>query len=163
MAPIVNFQRNGPALGINEYISMRQNGIVGLRNDPDVGFIWQSGITTSLTSGEKNMNRRRMADFLEDSMAKALSKFSKLPLTKDLEDSMLGECDSFLTGLLSVNNPPAQRIAGYGLDDKSGNTPDTEAKGIWVIIAKVRTLATADDILLQVQAGEGVDVTVTAI
>lgn len=163
MAPIAGFQRAAPALGINEYVAMRQNGIVGLRNDREVGFIWQSGITTSLTSGEKNINRRRMADFLEDSMARSLAKFSKLPLTKDLKDSMIGECDAFMVGLLSINNPPAQRIEGYTLDDKSGNTPQTSAAGIWVIIAKVRTLATADFITLQVQAGEGVAVTVTAI
>jgi hypothetical protein len=61
--------------------------------------------------------------------------------------------------LESANNPPAQRILGYLLDDESGNTPDLEAKGIWVLIGKVRTLATADFIVLQIEAGEGVKVT----
>jgi hypothetical protein len=62
---------------------------------------------------------------------------------------------------LSANNPPAQRINGYLLDEQSGNTPDSEAAGIWVLIAKVRTLSTADFIVLQVEAGEGVTVTAT--
>jgi hypothetical protein len=144
-----------------DYISFKANGIASLRFDRSVGPIFQSGITTSLTSGEKNINRRRMADFLEDSMAEQFVGFAKLPLTPSLKDTIVGEADAFLAGLLSTNNPPAQRISGYLLDDKSGNTPDLEAKGIFVLIAKVRTLATADEILLQVSAGEGVVVTAT--
>lgn len=159
MAPITRFQRLVGGLTMSNYMAFKSAGIAALRIDRKVGPIFQSGITTSLTSGEKNINRRRMADFLEDSMADRFVSFSKLPLTPALKDTLVGEADAFLAGLLSANNPPAQRISGYLLDDKSGNTPDLEAKGIFVLIAKVRTLATADDIVLQVEAGEGVTVT----
>jgi hypothetical protein len=161
LAPINGFQRLVSGLKMSDYVAFRSAGIAALRIDRKVGPIFQSGITTSLTSGEKNINRRRMADFLEDSMADRFVSFSKLPLTPSLKDTLVGEADAFLAGLLSANNPPAQRISGYLLDDKSGNTPDLEAKGIFVLIAKVRTLATADDIVLQVEAGEGVTVTAT--
>ena len=132
----------------------------GLRIDRTVGPIIQSGITTSLTSGQKNVNRRRMADFIEDSLSRRLVQFTKLPLTNQLKDGAVGECDAFLNSLLSPNNAAAQRISDYSLDDKSGNTPQLEAQGIFVIIARVRTLATADFIVIQAEIGEGVTVNV---
>ena len=61
--------------------------------------------------------------------------------------------------LLSANNPAAQRISGYNIDTQSGNTPQLEAAGIFVIIVNVRTLATADFIVIQANIGEGVVVT----
>ena len=88
-----------------------------------------------------------MADFIQDSLAQRLVQFSKLPLTDSLKDSAVGETNAFLVDLLSPNNPPAQRINGFLIDDVSGNTPDLEAKGIFVIVVKVRTLATADFIV----------------
>lgn len=161
MAAAIGLQRLVSGLTMTDYTAFRSSGIAALRIDRSVGPIFQSGITTSLTSGEKNINRRRMADFIEDSMAQRFVSFAKLPLTNSLKDAILSEADAFLSGLQSANNPPAQRISGYLLDEKSGNTPDLEAKGIWVLIAKVRTLATADFIVLQVEAGEGVKVTAT--
>jgi hypothetical protein len=147
------------SLSINSYKTMRAQGIVGLRFDRTQGPVLQSGITTSLTSGQKNINRRRMADFLQDSISQRLNAFSKLPLTQQLKDGMVSETTAFLSGLLSENNPAAQRISGFEVDDQSGNTPDLEAQGIFVLVVKVRTLATADFIVLQTEVGEGVTVT----
>jgi hypothetical protein len=144
---------------MNEYIQLRARGVAAPRMDRSVGPIFQSGITTSLIAGQKNINRRRMADFIQDSIARRLVQFSKLPLTNQLKDSAVGEVNAFLTELLSPNNPAAQRITAFEVDAKSGNTPNLEAKGIFVIIARVRTLATADFIVLQTEIGEGVTVT----
>ena len=159
-APVIGTQRGVNNLGLAEYTALRRVGVSGLRIDRTVGPIIQSGITTSLISGQKNVNRRRMADFIEDSLARRLVQFTKLPLTNQLKDGAVGECDAFLNTLLSPNNPAAQRISAYSLDDKSGNTPELEAKGIFVIIARVRTLATADFIVVQAEIGEGVNVQV---
>ena len=161
MSPILGFQRGISGLGMNDYVQYRQKGIAALRIDRAVGPIFQSGVTTSLTSGQKNINRRRMADFLEDSISQRYNQFAKQPLTSGLKDTIVGETVAFLDELKSVNNPAAQRISGYLVDDKSGNTPDLEAKGIYVVIVKVRTLATADFIVLQAEIGEGVKVTTT--
>ena len=146
-------------LTINSYKSLRTSGICGLRFDRTQGAVLQSGVTTSLTAGQKNINRRRMADFLQDSISQRLNAFSKLPLTQQLKDGMVSEVTAFLSGLLSENNPSAQRISAFSVDDKSGNTPDLEAKGIYVLVVKVKTLATADFIVLQTEVGEGVTVT----
>ena len=161
MAGILGFQRGVSGLDISDYKQYRAKGIAALRIDRTAGAIFQSGITTSLVAGQKNIARRRMADFIEDSLAAGLNGFSKQPLSDALKDSSVAEVDSFLSGLLSPNNPPAQRIAGYLIDDVSGNTPELEAQGIFVIIAKVRTLASADVIVVQAEVGEAVNVTAT--
>jgi len=161
MAPVQGIQRGVTGLGITQYKQFRAKGVVALRIDRTSGPIFQSGVTSSLISGEKNINRRRMADFIQDSLAARYNQFSKQPLSNALKDAVVGETDAFLNQLLSPNNPPAQRIAGYTVDDVSGNTPDLEAKGIFVVISKVRTLATGDFLVVQTEVGEGVEVTVT--
>lgn len=161
MAPILGLQRSCPSLGVQEYISLRAAGVVGLRLDRKAGPIFQSGITTSLTTGLKNINRRRMADFIQDSVAQSIEPLSKLPLTQGLKDTITGEIDAFLNQLKSPSNPSAQRIVDYQVDDKSGNTPDLEARGIFVVIGRVQTLATADFIVFQTEIGEGVKITTT--
>lgn len=156
MSPVLGLQRGVPTLTMNDYILFRQGGIAAPRVDRAVGTIFQSGITSSITSGEKNINRRRMADFIQDSWAERMVGLSKLPLTEQLKGTILTETDDFMQELLSPDNPPAQRISGYQVDGKSGNTAALEAKGIFVTILRVRTLATADFIVLQTEIGEGV-------
>lgn len=154
---ISGFQRGSlPTFDIASYVQFRQFGVVALRFDRTAGPIFQSGVTTSLTAGQKNIARRRMADYIQDSLAERLVAFSKLPLTRQLKDTITGEVTAFLSELLSVDAPALQRIADYAVDDKSGNTPALEARGVFVVIAQVRTLATADVITLQTEIGEGV-------
>ena len=163
LAPILNLQRGlTGVLGLNEYIQLRAKGIAAPRIDRAYGPLIQSGVTTSLTSGQKNINRRRVADFIQDSVARSLLAFSKLPLTQNLKDAAVGEVDAFLNGLLSPNNPSASRINAYEIDSKSGNTPTLEAAGIFVIIIRVRTLSTADFIVIQTEIGEGVVIATAA-
>jgi hypothetical protein len=159
MAAVLGFQRGVSGLAIGDYIAFRSQGICAPIFDRASGYVFQSGITTSLTSGKKNINRRRMADYIEDSLSTAFQPYVKQPLTDSVKDSIVGEAVAFLTQLQSPNNAAAQRIVGYIVDDKSGNTPDLEAQGIFVVIVKVRTLATADFIVLQCEIGEGVNIT----
>jgi len=161
LAPVLGIQRGVSALTMADYINLRAKGICGLRIDRTSGPIFQSGVTSSLISGQKNINRRRMADFIEDSLAQRLVQFAKLPLTNSLKDAAAGETVDFMDELLSPNNPAAQRINNYEIDTKSGNTPELEAKGIFVLITRVRTLATADFIVIQAEIGEGVVITST--
>ena len=159
LKPILGYARGTPILDINAWTLMRQRGIAGIRIDPTTGPEFQSGVTTSLTNGQKNINRRKMADYIEDSLAQVLKPFVKLPMSDQLKDSALGQCNDFLDLLLSPDNTAFQRIAGYQIDGTSGNTPALTAKGIFVIIVRVQTLATADFIVLQAEIGEGVNVT----
>lgn len=158
MALVNSVQRGVTGLNLARYISMRQNGIVGLRRDKTSGYIFQSGVTTSLTSGQTNISRRRTADFIQDSAAARLNQLVKEPLTEALKTAIWGEFDEFLAEQLSANNPAAQKIHSYAIDVTSGNTDAKEALGIWVIIGRIRTLATLDKIVLQVEAGASVSI-----
>ena len=158
MTGVLGLQRGVTKLELDHYIALRSRGVCALRLDRTVGPVFQSGITTSLTAGEKNINRRRMADFIDDSLAETLKPYNKLPLSTANKDNARATVESFMAELLSENNPAQQRIKAYSVDDKSGNTPARSAKGIHVIITKVRTLPTGDFIVIQSEVGESVEV-----
>ena len=160
MAAVRGVQRGVSRLELNDYILLKSRGVAAVRMDRTSGPIIQSGVTSSLTSGQKNINRRRFADFIQDSAAARLVQYSKLPITNRNKDSMLGELVDFLESLLSTDNPAAQRIESYSVDPKSGNSKETLAANIYVLIAKVKMLATSDTIVLQTDVGNNV---VTAI
>ncbi|KKN72082.1 hypothetical protein LCGC14_0414770 [marine sediment metagenome] len=159
LSPVVGFARGTPKLDISGYTQLRARGIVGLRFDKTIGPHFQSGITTSLISGEKNIFRRRMADFLQDAIAARLVQLSKLPLTQQNKDDMITELDAFLVDLQSPDNPSAQRIGSFSNNDVSGNTAATRANNIHVIITKVQLVPTGDFIVLQTDIGTGVVIT----
>jgi hypothetical protein len=158
-ANVVGIQRGVTNLQMNDYIALKANGVSALRMDRAAGPIVQSGITTSLTSSQTNVNRRRFADFCQDSLAKNLLPFDKQVLTKQLQDAAIGEINAFCNDLLSPGNPAAQRIAQYQIDDVSGNTAAGLALGIFVIIVRIRMLPTADFIVIQAEVGASVKIT----
>jgi len=160
--PIIGYQRGTPSLDMNDYILFKQAGICALRMDRVVGPILQSGITTSLTSGEKNINRRRMADFIQDSLAARYNQMSKMLGRQSIKDSLLSETVAFFEDLLSDNNPEAQRIESYSVDDKTPNTPALSGQGIWIIKSVVRMLPTLDVLVCQSEVSpDAITVTVS--
>lgn len=160
MAPVLGLQRAVPVLKMADYIDMKTNGIAAPRLDPDVGYMQlQSGITSSLVSGQKNQNRRGFADYIQDSVAAALVYMKGLPITEAWKDNVVAQVTAFFEGLLNANNPPAQRIVGYVVHTKDVNTPDLEAAGIYVVAGEVRMLGTADVIVFQTNIGPSVNLT----
>lgn len=160
LASIAGFQSgNLPSFTMSDYTLFKQYGVAALRFDRAGVKTFQSGITSSLTANQRNINRRRMADEVQDNLAELYEKFSKLPLTTALKDQIDTETVAYLNGLLSPQNPAAQRIEGYLVDSKSGNTPQLNAQGIYVVIVKVRIRGTADDIVIQSEVGPTVNVT----
>jgi hypothetical protein len=158
MASTLGIQRGvDPAvLDLNYYKRAKARGVVSVRNDRTAGRIFQSDVTRSITPGETIMRRRRFSFFVQDSLAVTLAPLSKELLTEDLKDHILTAHVDFFDGLLSSNNPTAQRIRGYSLDPNSGNTDELEAAGIYVVIHTVEMVNTADDIVLLSQVGYGV-------
>jgi hypothetical protein len=154
MASVLGLQRNAPTLTMAEYIRMKALGIVGLRIDRTSGAVFQSSVTTSLTSGQTDINRRRFADFVQDSMAERLNSYSKLPMTEPWKDSVISEITAFGTELLSPNNKAAARIEWYEIDEKSGNTAASLAQGIYVVITRWKMIPIARTIVLQTEVGQ---------
>lgn len=160
MSVVAGFQRGlTTPLAMNDYIALRAQGVVAMRLDRKAGPVFQSGVTTSLTRGQKNINRIRMQDFIDDSLVEILMPFSKdlvLPRSNQMQDSAVGEVYAFLESLMSRTNPASQRIDSYSVDDVSGNTAETRAANMYVILVKVKMLSTADFIVLKTEVGNGV-------
>lgn len=146
----------GKNFGIEEYTALKRLGICAPRVDRVGGSIYQSGITSDLTPGLTTQARRKMADFIQDSLAERMIPFSKKLATEARKDSIRAIVEGFLGELQSPQNPELARIADFSVDARSGNTPETEARGVFVLIIRVRTLASLDAIVLQTEIGEGV-------
>lgn len=147
-------------LNIQDYTSLKAAGIAALRMDDGVA-IFQSGVTSvdpGVNPALKNIARRRMADFIQDTLARRAKGFGKKLSTIARRKAMSSEIRQWLAGLLSKNNPAAQRIDSFSIDDATGNTKDTLAQGIYRIIIKVRTLASLDAIVLETTIGESVQI-----
>lgn len=159
--PVISFQSGlpGPGFSMADYINFRQYGIAAMRFERAATKTFQSGITTSLEASRKNINRRRMADEIQDSLAQIYENFNKLPLTNQLKTTIDSETVAYLESLLSSTDPSAQRIEAYSVDSKSGNTPELNAAGIYVVVVKVRMLGMSDSIVLQAEVGPTVTVT----
>ena len=143
---------------INDYKAFRANGIAALRIDDGVPII-QSGVTSVdpvTFPNLRNIARRRMADFIQDSIAPRLKAFNKKLNTRERRSLIVGEVEGFMNSLVSENNPSTQRIDSFVLDAISGNTPEGLAAGIFRLILKVRTLSSLDFIVLDTEIGENV-------
>ena len=154
----LGFQRNAPSLDISAYEYLRSQGVGALHFDSSVGPEIMSGVTSSLISGQTTVFRRRMADFIEDSLAAGLMPFAKLPATQGLVDSAEAQCDAFLLALLSPNDPSAQRIAAYSVNANQSqvNTAEAFEQGIFVVQVQVQLIPTADFIVLNSNIGTNV-------
>lgn len=152
-------------LTIADYIAFRAAGIAAPRMDGGV-MIFQSGVTSvdpAVQPNLRNIARRRMADFIQDSLALRMKAFGKKLSTRTRRAMIVGEIRAFMTSLLSPGNAAAQRIDGFKLDASSGNTPETLALGIFRVLLDVRTLASLDAIVLQTTVGESVDISEAAL
>ena len=157
-SPVVqNFQ-------IGDYEAFKAAGICALRID-DGDAIFQSGVTSvdpTVNSGLVNINRRRMADFIQDSIAISLKEFGKKLSTTKRRKAITQEIRAFLNGLAgggpSPGNPNTednQRIDSFGIDDTQ-NDDDTLGAGLYRIVIAVRLLASLDSIVLQTTIGQTV-------
>lgn len=151
-------------LGKQDYVNFRSKGVAALKKDRSVGWWFQSGVTSidpAVESSRAPIKRRRMAGFIQDTIAQIGAKYNKEPATIDRVDQLEGEIDSFLLSLKSPSNPASQRIEDYSIDAKSGNTPTLNALGIYVLIVKVRLLASMDTLLFETRIGETVETDAT--
>ena len=167
LAGVLAIEANNPDvqnMDLGDYEIFKANGIAALRLDGGSAFL-QSGITSvdpTLYPQRVTIARRRMADYIEDSLAPAVMQFVKKLSNINNRALILAEIDGFLAGLKSVSNPTLQRIEDYFIDGKTGNTPDSLAKGIFRVVVRVRTLASLDVIVLDCEIGNTVVITQAA-
>ncbi len=144
---------------INDYKAFKAAGICAPRMSDGV-LIYQSGVTSvdPLVNPELvNIARRRMADFIQDSIAQRAKSYGKKLSTFARRKALAGEIRMFLRDLLSPNKPENQRIDGFTVDTKV-NTQTSLGKGIFRVKIIVRTLASLDSIVLDTTIGNQVTV-----
>jgi len=154
---------NAQGLVIQDYINLKTNGIVGLRMDGGVA-IFQSGVTSvnpSLYPSLVRISRRRMADYIEDTMSIICKQYGKKLQTAQRQTAVRVSLVSFLDGLLSRGNPSSQRIAGYTLSAPA-NATALASQGLFRLTVKVQTLSSFDSIVLESTVGDQVTVTEVA-
>ena len=155
---------------IGDYEAFKAAGICALTMDNGAA-VFQSGVTSVsplVSPTQVPIKRRRMADFLQDSIAISMKEFGKKLQTNKRRKAIRQEIAQFLNGLAgggpgaqngNPNNEDAQRIAGYNVDDKTGNQdPNVVALGLWRIILSVKLLSNFQAIVLQTTIGETVTV-----
>lgn len=146
-----------------DYQLFKASGIAAIRIDGGVAA-FQSGVTSvdpNVNSGLTRISRRRMADFIEDSLGIALKGFGKKLSTVVRRKAIETLIRTFLNSLLSPTQPANQRINGYTVDTKSGNTPQLLQQGLFRIIVNVQTIPSLDSLVIQATVGENVQVQVT--
>ncbi len=161
MTQALGVERGNPdvqSMDQGDYEAFKAAGIAALTMEDGVATI-QSGVVNvdpAVYANKKNIARRRMADFIQDSLAVAMKPFSKKLALATRRAECVGVVEAFLHSLKSPGNKSAQRIDDYQIDARSGNTPNALAQGIFRIIIRVRTLSSLDVIVLETTIGETV-------
>lgn len=157
------FQVNtfGETLDVEAYKAFRRAGIEVPRFDRQSGMIFQSGVTSSLESGRTTAARRKMADFIQDTIAVTFNPYVKRLSIAARRNKLRAILDQFLKSLLSPDTPDNARIAGYSTDDSvnAGNTPEVLAQGVFYIATRVRTAPSLDDLVFVTEVGPNAVVT----
>ena len=147
---------NATGFTITDYTNFKGKGIAALRISNGQAF-FQSGCTSvdPLVHGSlKNISRRRMADYIQDTLSIRLTAFGKKLNTSARRSAIGGEIIAYMDSL-------GLRIDGYALN-LNANTPTTLGLGIFRITLFVRTQSSLDSIVLETTIGESVVLTEAA-
>jgi len=145
-----------------DYTLFKKAGICAPRMSNKI-LVFQSGVTSVDTLVNPNLvtiARRRMADFIQDSIALRATAYGKKLQKSAFRNALVEEIRSFMVSLLSPLNASTQRIAGYTLKQGAvaGNTTRSIGKGLFRILLNVKILSSLDSIAIAVTAGETVEV-----
>jgi hypothetical protein len=152
---------NVQGFDISDYTAFKAAGIAALRMDEGVA-VFQSGVTSvdpTVYPQLVRIARRRMADYIEDSIASPAKQYGKRLSMQARRKALKGEIRGFMARLLNKNSPGRQRIAGYTVTDTDGNSDTTLSAGMYRITTKAKTLPSLDSIVIACTVGDDVDVT----
>lgn len=145
----------------DEYEAAKDAGIMVMAYEPAFrGAVIRGAVTASTESEDKRrVFRRRLTDFIGDTIAAGMARFTELPLDIDLASKSLGPTTgsqaaiitAFLEGLSG-----ADQIREYSVDYFSGNSQATISAGQWFVIVKVAYHSMQEQIVLNIQGGTSV-------
>lgn len=145
---------HGAALARADYVSLRAAGISAL--EIDLGSpVFVSGVTTSVVPGKTEISRRRMADFLQLSLAQSLRFTVKKKNTASRRVANVGMINAFLGDLRN-----AERVVeDFKTDGEILNTPTQRSQGIEKILVRVKLIGHMLHVVLETEIGTGVVIT----
>jgi hypothetical protein len=147
-----------------DYIQLKDAGISAFEFDPDLGFKIKSGITTQILDTSKiSILRRRMADYLTDSMAQFLKNYQNGVNSAAKRSEVKGQILDFiqrqeLAGILPTDKEVKSGKAKI-VDTEILNTDASIALGFFKILYRQRIFSSMRYIVLQAEIGESVVVT----
>lgn len=144
-----------PALTRADYVDLRAAGISAM--EVDLGSpVFVSGVVTDLTSGKTEITRRRMADFLQLSVANSLRFTVKKKNTVERRLANAGMINAFLKDLQKAGRV----VEAYSVDGEILNTPTQRAAGIEKILMRVKLIGHMLHVVIETEIGTGVTITV---
>jgi hypothetical protein len=151
----------------SDYINLAAAGISAFESDPDVGMKIKSGVVTQIANSALIMVfRRRMTDFILQSLAKYLKNYQNA-INSSLNQGQVGTAMTAFNRSLEQNGlVPSDAEVSSGkasiIDTKSLNTDDSTGNGYFKILYKRRIYSSMRFIVLQAEIGETVVVTEAA-
>lgn len=151
-------------VGRNPFISLNDAGVMGFQFDPDVGIKIRNAVTTHIINSQKRpVLRRRMADFLTDSIGLFLKAYDNDVNSTDKRDEVKAAILEFDGRLVRDGVLPGEQDVQGGspllVDTESANTDDVIAQGKFIILYKRRIFSSMRFIVLRAEIGTGVVVT----
>lgn len=147
----------GKKLAIGDYKSFKAKGIAAPRFAGGKATIYSAvtSVDPAVNPSLTDINRRRMADFIQDAIGMRAAAFGKQISRETVRKALLGEIKQFVESLLSRTEPSRQRIAGYTLTDRA-NSQAQLGKGLYRITLDVRTLSSLKAIVIATTIGSEV-------
>lgn len=148
----------------DDYVRLMAAGCSAFEFDQDIGFKIKSGIVTQISNSSKlTVLRRRMADYLTNSVGKFLKNYQNAPNRLEERTASKAAILGFITGQETDGILPKDSEVQDGLakivDVETENTNDSIAAGKFIIIYKQRIYSSMRFIVLKAEIGESVVVT----
>jgi hypothetical protein len=147
-----------------DYIALAAAGISAFEIDPDIGVKVKSGVVTQIANSSLIMIfRRRMTDYLVQSLGKFLVNYQDAPNSQSNRDEIGASISSFNRSLELGGIVPKDTELSSGkaslIDTTSLNTDSSVGNGYMKIIYMRRIYSSMRYIVLQAEIGETVVVT----
>jgi hypothetical protein len=146
------------------YVSLKDAGVAAFENDADFGIKLKSGIVTQISNSSKlTILRRRMADYLQDSITYFLKNYQNAVNSESNRSAVKAALLAWDNGLI-LNGilPGDDEVAGGNarlVDSESLNTDTSIGLGYFKLLYKRRIYSSMRYIVLTAEIGESVVVT----
>lgn len=148
----------------DEFIQLMQAGVSSFEQDLDIGFKIKSGVVTQIANTSKvTVLRRRMADYLTNSIARFLKIYQNDVNSQAKRLAVKSAIQNFIIQQENLGILPRDSEVQGGsaklVDIESENTDQTIAEGKFFIVYKQRIFSAMRFIVLRAEIGESVVVT----